>query len=1294
MCVGGSCRLAATKCATDVPCPGARPCIEGYCYAPEDVACTNENPNGYCPDGQYCESGQCTDATSGPCSSENPAGDCPGSEQCREGQCEPVSIGGGCSPSAPSGVCPLGSVCVDGSCVDLAPDSNACAADNPNGLCPSGETCVSGTCEPIADDAACSAETPDGLCDAGARCQNGTCVFPECSAANPQGACENPNAFCDNGSCALQPCSALHPAGKCPEGQICNAGDCVCPCSDACGPAQVCDSDPSSSTCGECVCDTTCGGGCSEPGTVCDTDTGSSSCGQCVCDTTCGGGCSEPGAVCDTDTRSSSCGQCVCDTTCGGGCSEPGTVCDTDTGSSSCGQCVCDTTCGGGCPANNRVCDSDTSSSSCGECLCVPEQLCSVSGACCPLGEVCVADRYCQPPCPGDNYCGATGELCCGVGETCGPNLTCIKDCPSGQDVCGANQDVCCGSGQACIYDQCLDLGASCTSFVDCDFGEYCEPTLGRCITTEIGGGQQCTFPPPPDIFNPQVEWHFLGVTQEGGQWKLCENANGGSGDYAYNSCYGNVIISPIVADLDQAVEPAVTYQSPWSSAETTFPEGKYPEVLIKAYRTSNFYDQVIAIVDGRTAELERVISNRDLGHMAAANLDSDSQLEIVTTDNQSLLARDPYYQAPAGGGAICPAEDANGACEVHWQTNIGSNLRLAAPTVTDLNADGQAEVVIGSFVLDSRDGSVLIGNDTACPSGGPTAGELFGGANNYWGPLNSVADVDLDGRPEIIAGDDAIEVTESEGTWSCRRDWSSSAIGEGYVAVANFVDNTQEPYASEPNTTAWPNDKDYPEVVVIDGGTVALLHGKTGALMKSPVDSSNMRFNLFTRRGGPPNVADFDGDNQAEVSFAGAGCMVVIDPDCAVADANTRQALAADPASGCSVAPSDIATCTDDVQNGLGDMLGILWMDRTQDQSSAATGTSVFDFQGDGKAEVLYNDECFFRVYDGTNGDVLVERPSSNRTGTEYPIVVDVDGDRSSEILIASNNDESGSRDACNGASDHAYRDAQDKNGNSMDLYDPSFCGCGHLNSTQRCNQTPGCTWNTSQGQCEVSGSPRPDDPEDICQDGTWGIWSLGDVNDTWVRTLPYWHQHPYHVTEVDRSGQPVADWGAGQNNWDIYNNYRQNVQGYVPLNAPNLEMFSLATNLLECPPFVALSARIVNSGSRGYDPQDQGPLPVSFYTRPRCSGGSADGESCLADSDCPGGSCQWELLDTVTINEAIAPGRGVNIGYDYTMQPQDLVMDFKAVVNDDGAASGSVNECRVDDNTAYALDVSCFVR
>ena len=79
-------------------------------------------------------------------------------------------------------------------------------------------------------------------------------------------------------------------------------------------------------------------------------------------------------------------------------------------------------------------------------------------------------------------------------------------------------------------------------------------------------------------------------------------------------------------------------------------------------------------------------------------------------------------------------------------------------------------------------------------------------------------------------------------------------------------------------------------------------------------------------------------------------------------------------------------------------------WTAAVQDNSSAATGASAFDFQGDGVAEVIQQDECFARVYDGATGAVQLQIMNSSATIHEYPLVADVDGDGNSEFVVVAN--------------------------------------------------------------------------------------------------------------------------------------------------------------------------------------------------------------------------------------------------------------------------------------------------
>ncbi|GEM_PF-409588 len=113
---------------------------------------------------------------------------------------------------------------------------------------------------------------------------------------------------------------------------------------------------------------------------------------------------------------------------------------------------------------------------------------------------------------------------------------------------------------------------------------------------------------------------------------------------------------------------------------------------------------------------------------------------------------------------------------------------------------------------------------------------------------------------------------------------------------------------------------------------------------------------------GGNPVIADFDGDGKAEIGVAGGSKYAVFKNDGTV-----------------------------------------LWSSKTDDSSSYRTGSSVFDFEADGKAEVVYRDQQKLRIYNGLDGKVLWETKSTSGTVIDYPLIVDVDGDGQTEIVVVS---------------------------------------------------------------------------------------------------------------------------------------------------------------------------------------------------------------------------------------------------------------------------------------------------
>lgn len=82
-----------------------------------------------------------------------------------------------------------------------------------------------------------------------------------------------------------------------------------------------------------------------------------------------------------------------------------------------------------------------------------------------------------------------------------------------------------------------------------------------------------------------------------------------------------------------------------------------------------------------------------------------------------------------------------------------------------------------------------------------------------------------------------------------------------------------------------------------------------------------------------------------------------------------------------------------------------ILWSAPAYD-SSSANNASVLDLDGDGIYEVAWNGkEQGFTLFSGLDGSVLSNEPDPNiisLTGTDYPLIADVDGDGHAEVIAA----------------------------------------------------------------------------------------------------------------------------------------------------------------------------------------------------------------------------------------------------------------------------------------------------
>ncbi|MEJ7642949.1 MAG: hypothetical protein WKF87_00005, partial [Chryseolinea sp.] len=85
-----------------------------------------------------------------------------------------------------------------------------------------------------------------------------------------------------------------------------------------------------------------------------------------------------------------------------------------------------------------------------------------------------------------------------------------------------------------------------------------------------------------------------------------------------------------------------------------------------------------------------------------------------------------------------------------------------------------------------------------------------------------------------------------------------------------------------------------------------------------------------------------------------------------------------------------------------LKDDFTLFWSIPINEATSGYTSTTVFDFNNDNAVEIVYRDEASLYIIDGKAGTVSTSAVCKSRTANDYPVVVDVDGDGSTEICVS----------------------------------------------------------------------------------------------------------------------------------------------------------------------------------------------------------------------------------------------------------------------------------------------------
>jgi hypothetical protein len=433
----------------------------------------------------------------------------------------------------------------------------------------------------------------------------------------------------------------------------------------------------------------------------------------------------------------------------------------------------------------------------------------------------------------------------------------------------------------------------------------------------------------------------------------------------------------PFVDTQQEDTQPPVDTQSPPSCGDGPWPDGEaaVDEHCIWEPMTGTFRP----VVEWWIAEFEDEFSDGAACHAppVVGQVTDDNGDGVVDSDDVPDIAMTAYrlgedylgtLRLVSGDGSV-----------VHWATReteldgeLWAPYGLSGTALGDVDGDGDVEIAVavsdtdgdaygcGVGLYDHTGMLLWVNDDVSIECGGHAP---------------AFADLEGDGTVELIVGRGLYDPTTgdliAEGEWGRGYDTDYGNSGYHSFAIDMDGDGTQEVvtgntlYDETMGLICYTGyDDGYPAVADLDGdGLGELVTTGNGWVRLFEHDCWMIdQWQLFDGGfGGPATIADYDGDGEPEIGVASYGIYYVFEVDGT-----------------------------------------LLWSRYTQDHSSSSTGSSVYDFDGDGYAEVVYADEEDLWIYAGTDGTVRMQ-DSTHTSGTinEYPTIVDVDGDGEVEIVV-----------------------------------------------------------------------------------------------------------------------------------------------------------------------------------------------------------------------------------------------------------------------------------------------------
>ena len=443
-------------------------------------------------------------------------------------------------------------------------------------------------------------------------------------------------------------------------------------------------------------------------------------------------------------------------------------------------------------------------------------------------------------------------------------------------------------------------------------------PSKGSLSLNSDGGFSYTPTIPAPDSTAPALKFEFLSTK--------------------VNNTPGSNYSQPAVADLNKDGVPEIVILSVGQAAvrRLTAVRGDTGTALwtVDAYQPLANPQIVLSLGHGGS-----------LASLTIGDLDNDGYLEVlaVHSDDETSKIRRRIIAFNHDGSYRWTSDD------IVDTVNVTQTTGMVQIDLADLDADGIPEIISHHAGKSPLTPSNVVSEDlvTVFNSDGSLRWTKRVPGTAAQEAL-AIADIDLDGRPDLVVGDAALDHLGNI-------KWNVKGTNSGVVdvAIANF-DN--DPFV---------------EIIALDrfGGIHSYEHD--GVKRWGPV----------TRPGGfsfgQLGIADTDGDGLPEILLPRAVTL----------------------------------TGAIEVRDGNGNLLRTMHLPGDLNNQGHGGSITTFDLNGDGRPEVLYHalrgsfdlltSHGSVFIFDGPSGALLHEVHASRSTNTDSgPTVVDVDGDGSAEIV------------------------------------------------------------------------------------------------------------------------------------------------------------------------------------------------------------------------------------------------------------------------------------------------------